>query len=175
MNSKRFRSQATRNMTTKKSKPIAKKKSAAKGRGSHGLWLVKQEPESYSWDDLVRDGRTDWTGVRNFQARNNLRQMKVGDRVLFYHSGTGKCVVGIAEVAKAAYPDPSVDDPQWVAVDIKPVKPLKETVPLASIRYNQKLSNLPLIRQSQLSVMALTKEEFDTIVGMGTAKKSKNK
>src|SRR5437867_6437187 len=91
MNSKRFRSQPTRNMTTKKSKPIAKKKSAAKGRGSHGLWLVKQEPESYSWDDLTRDGRTDWTGVRNFQARNNLRQMKPGDRVLFYHSGTGKC------------------------------------------------------------------------------------
>jgi len=137
--------------------------------------MVKQEPEAYSWDDLVRDGRTDWTGVRNFQARNNLRQMKLGDRVLFYHSGTGKCVVGIAEVAKAAYPDPSADDAQWVAVDIKPVKPLKETVPLASIRYNPKLSNLPLIRQSQLSVMSLTKEEFETIVGMGAAKKPKNK
>src|SRR5438874_5033911 len=157
-------------MTTKKSKTTSKKRN-----GSGGVWLVKQEPESYSWDDLVRDGRTDWTGVRNFQARNNLRQMKVGDRVLFYHSGTGKCVVGIAEVAKAAYPDPSVDDPQWAAVDIKPVKPLKEPVPLASIRYNPKLSNLPLIRQSQLSVMSLTKEEFETIVGMGTAKKAKNK
>jgi len=136
--------------------------------------MVKQEPEAYSWDDLVSDGRTDWTGVRNFQARNNLRQMRVGDRVLFYHSGTGKCVVGIAEVAKAAYPDPSADDPQWVAVDIKPVKPLKETVPLASIRYNPKLSNLPLIRQSQLSVMSLTKEEFETIVGMGAGKKTRN-
>jgi predicted RNA-binding protein with PUA-like domain len=88
--------------------------------------------------------------------------MKVGDRVLFYHSGTGKCVVGIAEVAKAAYPDPSADDPQWVAVDLKPLKPLKASVPLASIRYNPKLSNLPLIRQSQLSVMPLTKEEFAT-------------
>jgi len=137
--------------------------------------MVKQEPEAYSWNDLVRDGRTDWTGVRNFQARNNLRQMKVGDRVLFYHSGTGKCVVGIAEVAKAAYPDPSAADPQWVAVDVKPVKPLKEPVPLASIRYNPKLSNLPLIRQSQLSVMSLTKEEFETIVGMGTPKKTKKK
>ena len=134
--------------------------------------MVKQEPESYSWDDFVRDGRTDWTGVRNFQARNNLRQMKVGDRVLFYHSGTGKCVVGIAEVAKAAYPDPTANDPQWVAVDIKPVKPLKTEVPLASIRYNPKLSNLPLIRQSQLSVMALTKEEFDVIVAMSAAKRN---
>ena len=136
--------------------------------------MVKQEPEAYSWDDLIRDGRTDWTGVRNFQARNNLRQMKVGDRVLFYHSGTGKCVVGIAEVAKAAYPDPSVDDPQWAAVDIKPVKPLKEPVPLASIRYNPKLSNLPLIRQSQLSVMSLTKEEFETIIGMGAGRKTRS-
>src|SRR5881296_968315 len=110
-----------------------------------GYWLVKQEPEAYSFDDFVRDGRTDWTGVRNFQARNNLKQMKAGDRVLFYHSGTGKCVVGIAEVAKAAYPDPTADDPQWVAVDIKPVKALNEPVPLAAIRYNPKLTNLPLI------------------------------
>ncbi len=135
--------------------------------------MVKQEPESYSWDDFVRDGRTDWTGVRNFQARNNLKQMKIGDHVLFYHSGTGKCVVGIAEVAKAAYADPTADDPQWVAVDIKPIKPLKESVPLAAIRYNPKLQDLPLIRQSQLSVMPLTKEEFDTIVGMGSSKKNK--
>jgi predicted RNA-binding protein with PUA-like domain len=164
-------------MTTKKKvskKSGAKKGSAKKGEIS-GLWMVKQEPEIYSWEDLVRDGRTDWTGVRNFQARNNLRQMKVGDRVLFYYSGTGKCVVGVAEVAKAAYPDPTADDSQWVAVDIKPVKLLNEPVPLASIRYHAKLANLPLIRQSQLSVMPLTKEEFETIVGMGAGKKSKNK
>src|SRR5713101_351931 len=160
-------------MVTKKSKPSSKK-SAGKKNAS-GYWMVKQEPESYSWDDFVRDGRTDWTGVRNFQARNNLRQMKAGDRVLFYHSGTGKCVVGIAEVAKAAYPDPAADDPQWVAVDIKPVKPLNESVPLASIRYHPKLSNLPLIRQSQLSVMPITKEEFETIVAMGEGKKSRKK
>ena len=157
---------------SKKSSP--KKKSAKKIDGS-GLWLVKQEPETYSWDDFVRDGRTDWTGVRNFQARNNLREMRVGDRVLFYHSGTGKCVVGIAEVAKAAYADPTADDPQWVAVDLKPSKPLNEAVPLASIRYNAKLANLPLIRQSQLSVMPLTKDEFETIVGMGAGKKSRKK
>ena len=161
-------------MTSKKKKATTKKSFTKKTGAPSGLWMVKQEPEVYSWDDLVRDGKTDWTGVRNFQARNNLRQMNVGDRVLFYHSGTGKCVVGIAEVAKAAYPDPTADDSQWVAVDIKPVKSLKESVPLASIRYNPKLSNLPLIRQSQLSVMSLTKEEFETIVGMGTAKKSKN-
>ncbi|HEX9629504.1 MAG TPA: EVE domain-containing protein [Pyrinomonadaceae bacterium] len=158
--------------TTTSKKSVAKKSVAKKSQTS-GLWMVKQEPEVYSWDDLVRDGRTDWTGVRNFQARNNLRQMKVGDRVLFYYSGTGKCVVGIAEIAKAAYPDPTADDSQWVAVDIKPVKLLYEPVPLASIRYHPKLANLPLIRQSQLSVMSLTKEEFETIVGMGTGKKSR--
>lgn len=162
-----------------KKKPAPKKrtakKSAAKKAATSGLWLVKQEPETYSWDDFVRDGRTDWTGVRNFQARNNLRQMKGGDRVLFYHSGTGKCVVGIAEVARAAYPDPTADDPQWVAVDLKPVKPLNEAVPLASIRYHAKLGNLPLIRQSQLSVMPLTREEFETILVMGAGKKEKKR
>lgn len=152
------------------SKKTSAKKKAAKKTAASGLWLVKQEPETYSWDDFVRDGRTDWTGVRNFQARNNLRQMKAGDRVLFYHSGTGKCVVGIAEVAKGAYPDPTADDPQWVAVDLKPVKPLNEAVPLASIRYHAQLANMPLIRQSQLSVMQLTKDEFATIVGMGAGK-----
>jgi len=161
-------------MVTKKA--LTKKRSPKKGSGKKsetpGLWLVKQEPETYSWDDFVRDGRTDWTGVRNFQARNNLRQMKVGERVLFYHSGTGKCVVGIAEVAKAAYPDPTADDPQWVAVDLKPLKPLNEPVPLASIRYHANLGNLPLIRQSQLSVMPLTKEEFETILVMGKGKKA---
>ena len=157
--------------TTKKAK--TKRGVAKKTTPASGLWMVKQEPETYSWDDFVRDGRTDWTGVRNFQARNNLRQMKIGDRVLFYHSGTGKCVVGIAEVAKAAYADPTADDPQWVAVDLKPLTPLKDNVPLAAIRYNEQLANLPLIRQSQLSVMPLTKQEFETIVGMGAGKKKK--
>jgi predicted RNA-binding protein with PUA-like domain len=160
-------------MATKKKAPqkAITKKTAKKVNRPSGLWMVKQEPETYSWNDFVRDGRTDWTGVRNFQARNNLKQMKAGDRVLFYHSGTGKCVVGIAEVARAAYADPTADDPQWVAVDLKPAKPLKESVPLAAIRYNDKLANLPLIRQSQLSVMPLTKDEFETIVTMGSGKK----
>ena len=129
-------------------------------------WMVKQEPETYSWDDFVKDGNTDWSGVRNYQARNNLREMKVGDRVLFYHSGKGKEVVGLAEVIKSAYPDPTADDPQWVAVDLKPVKPLANSVQLAAIRYDKRLSQLPLIRQSQLSVMSLTKDEFDVIVSM---------
>lgn len=135
--------------------------------------MVKQEPETYSWDDFVTDGETDWTGVRNYQARNNLRTMKAGDRVLFYHSGKDKAVVGIAEVTKAAYADPTADDEQWVAVDLKPVKRLKNPVPLAAIRYDKRLSELPLIRQSQLSVMPLTKDEFETIVATGEGKTRK--
>jgi predicted RNA-binding protein with PUA-like domain len=139
-----------------------------KTKASH--WLVKQEPETYSWTDFVGDGGTDWTGVRNYQARNNLREMKTGDRVLFYHSGKDKAVVGLAEVVKSAYPDKTADDPQWVAVDLKPIKALKNSVPLAAIRYDKRLSQLPLIRQSQLSVMSLTKDEFDIIVATGDGK-----
>jgi len=135
--------------------------------------MVKQEPETYSWDNFVKDGSTDWSGVRNYQARNNLKEMKIGDRVLFYHSGKGKEVVGLAEVLKSAYPDPTADDPQWVAVDLKPIKPLATPVQLAAIRYDKRLSQLPLIRQSQLSVMPLTKDEFDTIVSMGNNKARK--
>ena len=152
---------------------VTTKKTTQSKRSSEpaGFWLVKQEPETYSWDDLVRDGHTDWTGVRNFQARNNLRQMKVGDAVLFYHSGASKSVVGIAEVARAGYPDPTADNAQWIAVDIKPLKPLKEPVTLAAMRDNPKLANFLLIRQSRLSVMPATKDEFETIVGMGGGKK----
>jgi predicted RNA-binding protein with PUA-like domain len=139
----------------------------------NNYWMVKQEPETYSWTDFVNDGRTDWSGVRNYQARNNLREMKNGDRVLFYHSGKDKAVVGLAEVVKSAYTDPTADDPQWVAVDLKPVKPLGAPVPLAAIRYDKRLSQLPLIRQSQLSVMPLTKDEFDVIVAMGNSKSRK--
>jgi len=142
-----------------------------KAKGSY--WMVKQEPETYSWTDFVSDGRTDWTGVRNYQARNNLREMKTGERVLFYHSGKEKAVVGLAEVVKSAYPDPTADDAQWVAVDLKPIKALKNPVPLAAIRYDKRLSQLPLIRQSQLSVMSLSKDEFDIIVGTGDGKTRK--
>ena len=133
-------------------------------------WLVKQEPEAYSWHDLVRDKKTAWTGVRNFQARNNLRNMETGDAVLFYHSGKDKSVVGIAEVAKAAYPDPTADDDSWIAVDIKPSKPLAKPVSLADIRANAKLRDLLLVRQSRLSVMPVSKEDFDEIVRMSGKK-----
>src|SRR6185436_17010361 len=108
--------------------------------------------------------------VRNYQARNNLRAMKPGDKMLFYHSGNGKEVVGLAEVVKGAYPVPTADDPQWLAVDLKPVKPLASAVQLAAIRDDKRLSQLPLIRQSLLSVMPLTKDEFDVIVSMGSNK-----
>ena len=144
-----------------------------KSKGSY--WMVKQEPETYSWTDFVTDGLTDWSGVRNYQARNNLREMTAGERVLFYHSGKDKAVVGLAEVVKPAYPDPTSDDEQWVAVDLKPIKALKNPVPLAAIRYDKRLSQLPLIRQSQLSVMPLTKDEFDVIIALsaGTGRRGK--
>jgi predicted RNA-binding protein with PUA-like domain len=127
-------------------------------------WMVKQEPEAYSWDDFVKDGATDWTGVRNFQARNNLKAMKKGDKVLFYHSVTGKEVVGIAEVSKTAFPDPT--DEKWVAVELKPAKPLKRPVTLAKIKENLALANLKLVRQSQLSVMPVSKDEYEEIISM---------
>lgn len=132
-----------------------------------GYWLVKQEPTAYSWDDLVRDGRTSWDGVRNFQARNSLKGMHVGDRVLFYHSVEGTAVVGVAEVAREAYPDPTAKDEGWVVVDLVPVKPLKKPVTLAAIKAVPALKDIPLLRQSRLSVMALSKDAFDAIVTMG--------
>lgn len=138
-----------------------------------GHWMVKEEPLTYSWGDFVHDKQTSWTGVRNYQARNNLRAMKTGDSVLFYHSGKEKSVVGIAEVTRSAYPDPTASDGDWVAVDIKPVKGLAKPVPLPAIRYDKRLSGLPLIRQSQLSVMPLTKDEFDVLVAMGSGKNRK--
>ena len=129
-------------------------------------WMVKQEPDSYSWDDFVKDGKTDWTGVRNYQARNNLRDMKLGDKVLFYHSNIGKEVVGIAKVTKGAFPDPTADDDKWVAVELSPVKPLKKPVGLGQMKENLALRELKLIRQSQLSVMPVTKDEFDEFLSM---------
>ena len=144
-----------------------------KNKTKGNYWMVKQEPETYSWSDFTKDGRTDWTGVRNYQARNNLREMKTGDRVLFYHSGKEKAVVGLAEVLKGAYPDPTAAEGEWVAVDLKPVKALKNPVPLAAIRYDKRLSQLPLIRQSQLSVMSLTRDEFEIIVASGDGKTRK--
>lgn len=127
-------------------------------------FLVKQEPDKYSWDDFVAEGKTDWTGVRNYQARNNLKAMKKGDKVLFYHSNIGKEVVGIAVVSKPEFPDPT--DEKWVAVELTPSKKLKKPVGLAAMKANLALANLGLIRQSQLSVIAITKDEFEEILSM---------
>jgi predicted RNA-binding protein with PUA-like domain len=127
-------------------------------------WMVKQEPEAYSFDDLVAEGKTDWTGVRNFQARNNLKAMKKGDKVLFYHSVSEKAVVGIAEVSKEAYPDPT--DENWTAVEVKPVKKLKKPVTLQDVKANAALANIALVRQSRLSVIPLTKDEYEEVLSM---------
>lgn len=125
-------------------------------------WLVKQEPESYSFDDLVKDGKTDWTGVRNFQARNNLRAMRKGDKVLFYHSVSEKRVVGVTEVSREEFPDPT--DEKWIAVEIKPVEKFAEPVGLEQIKAEKSLANIALIKQSRLSVMPLKQAEFEAIL-----------
>jgi predicted RNA-binding protein with PUA-like domain len=131
-------------------------------------WLVKQEPESYPWDAFVRDGGTAWEGVRNYQARNNLRAMGVGDRVLFYASGESKSVIGIAEVARAAFPDATADEPGWVAVELKPVRALARPVSLAQIKAEPALAQIALVRHTRLSVMPLGRVEFNRIVKLGS-------
>jgi predicted RNA-binding protein with PUA-like domain len=131
-------------------------------------WLVKQEPTKYAFDQLVKDGRTMWDGVRNFQARNNLQAMRAGDRVLFYHSVVGTAVVGIAEVAREAYPDPTTKDAGWVVVDLVPVKALKKPVTLADVKADPALKDIALVRQSRLSVQPLEKAAFDRIVALGS-------
>ncbi|WP_242926855.1 EVE domain-containing protein [Pontibacter vulgaris] len=130
-------------------------------------WLVKSEPETFSWADLVRDGRACWDGVRNFQARNNLQQMQPGDMVLFYHSVTQKAIVGIAKVDKAAYPDPTTDDAKWVAVDLVPFRDFRDPVTLEQIKQDKRLENIALLRQSRLSVMPLQAKEFDVLLALG--------
>jgi len=130
-------------------------------------WLVKQEPSAYSWDDFVKDGKTAWTGVRNFQARNNLQAMRRGDRVLYYHSVTGKCVMGEAEVVGEAYPDPTAKEDGWVCVDLAPLKPLRRPVTLDEIKADKGLEKIALLRQSRLSVMPLAADEYRGIMALG--------
>ncbi len=130
-------------------------------------WLMKSEPGAYSWDDLVKDGRTHWDGVRNHQAANNMKAMKIGDRVFFYHSVNEKQVVGVAEVVKEYYPDPSDECGRFGMVDIKPVKPLKEPVTLAQVKAEPRLSDLLLVRHTRLSVMPIGAPEWKLICALG--------
>ena len=134
------------------------------------FWLVKQEPSQYNWDQFVIDKETYWDGVRNYQARNNLKKMKKGDLVFFYHSVVGKEIKGIGKVSKEYYPDPTSDNSNWVVVNLKPYKPLSVPVTLDDVKNQLKLSNIALIKQSRLSVMPLTKMEFKIILKMGNTK-----
>jgi predicted RNA-binding protein with PUA-like domain len=129
-------------------------------------WLVKSEPFVYGWEDFVKAGKSVWDGVRNYQARNNLKAMRQGDWVLFYHSNEGLAVVGIAEVSKEAYPDPTTDDVRWVVVELVPVQPLQRPVTLQQIKADNRLQQIALIRQSRLSVMPIQSEEFDLILSL---------
>lgn len=129
-------------------------------------WLVKSEPFKYSWDKFVKDGKTFWDGVRNYGARNNLRAMKKGDHVFFYHSNEGLAIVGIAEVVKEAYQDPTTKDTNWVVVDLKPLKALKRPVTLAEIKAEPSLKNMDLVRLSRQSVGAVRESEYDKVLQM---------
>lgn len=138
-------------------------------------WLVKQEPEAYSWSDFEREGSTLWTGVRNYQARNFLAQMRRGDHVLFYHSVSAREIVGVAEVMGEARKDPTSEDPRWLCVELRPAYALPRAVSLAEIKATPELADLPLLRQSRLSVMPITARAFEKILEMGGVKGSRKK
>jgi len=129
-------------------------------------WLVKSEPFKYSWDDFVKEGKSVWDGVRNYQARNNMKEMKKGDWVFFYHSNVGMEVIGLAEVKKEFFQDPTTEDPRWVVVEIIPIKKFNKTVTLKMMKSDDRLSNLALIKQSRLSVTPVGKQEFDIILSL---------
>lgn len=133
-------------------------------------WLIKSEPSAYSWDQLVKDKKTSWTGVRNFQAQINLKAMKVGDRAFFYHSGEGKEIVGIAEVVKTAYPDSTDKEGKSVTVDFKAIEPVKKPVTLAEIKANPKFKEMKLVRQSRLSVSPVSDEHWKLVMKMAGGK-----
>jgi len=138
------------------------------------FWIIKQEPSQYNWKQFEKDRETYWDGVRNYQARNNLKKMKIGDNLLFYHSVIGKEIVGIAEVTREAYPDPTTDDERWVVVDLKPIKPFKVPVTLEEIKTHKELSEIALIKQARLSVMPITKKEFQVLLKLGKTKLNSN-
>ena len=129
-------------------------------------WLLKSEPFKYSWDQLVKDKRTHWDGVRNYQAANNLKAMKKGDRAFFYHSNEGLAIVGVAEIVKEAYPDPGDPEGRFVMVDLAPVAPVKTPVTLAAIKADKRLADFALVRQSRLSVVPVTEEEWRILCKM---------
>jgi len=129
-------------------------------------WLIKSEPSTYSWDQLVKDKQTVWDGVRNYAARLHLKSMKKGDELFFYHSNEGVEIVGIAKVAKEAYPDPTTDGETWVVVDVKPVRKLKRPVTLAEIKADKRLANMALVRLGRLSVQPVTDKEWETVLEM---------
>jgi len=133
-------------------------------------WLVKSEPEAYSWEQLEKDKQTDWTGVSNFAARNHLKSMKKGDEVLFYHSNVGLEIVGIAKVSKEAYHDPTTDEPAWVAVELKPYKKIKKPVSLDDIKKEKRLKDMALVRIGRLSVQPVTDKEWSVIMEMAGEK-----
>jgi len=131
------------------------------------FWLVKSEPGAWSWDDQARDGVTAWTGVRNYQARNNLKAMKLGDRAFFYHSVDEKRIVGVVEVVREAYPDPTAEDPRWMCPDLKAVAPLARPITLAEIKGDPRLAELPLLRQSRLSVCPVDEASWRLLCDLG--------
>jgi predicted RNA-binding protein with PUA-like domain len=133
-------------------------------------WLLKSEPSVYSWDQLVADGRTHWNGVRNYQAANNLKAMKIGDRGFYYHSNEGLEIVGIVEIVKEAYPDPSDESGRFVMVDVKPLQPVKTPVTLAAIKAEPKLAEFGLVRQGRLSVVPVSAEEWKFITKLAGIK-----
>jgi predicted RNA-binding protein with PUA-like domain len=133
-------------------------------------WLVKVEPDAYSWADFVKDGKTAWTGVRNYQARNNLRAMQKGDPVFYYHSVTEKQVVGLARVEREAYPDPTASEGDWSAVDLTPVKPFAQPVTLDTIKTDAILKHILLVRHSRLSVSPLDETQFKRLLALGETK-----
>ena len=130
-------------------------------------WLVKSEPFKYSWEQFVKDKKTFWDGVRNYAARNNMKEMKKGDHCFFYHSNEGLAIVGIAEVVKEAYQDPTTDDPNWVVVELKPLKPLPTPVTLADLKADPFFANMDLIRLGRLSVGKVTPDEYKRVLKMG--------
>lgn len=137
---------------------------------ARGYWLMKSEPFKYAWDELVKDGKTYWDGVRNYEARNNMAAMKLGDLAFYYHSNEGKEIVGIAEIVRESYPDPTTDDDRWCVVDIAPRVPFVRPVTLAEVKADPALSEIGLVKRGRLSVVPITPEEFRYVAKLGKTK-----